>query len=221
MRNLLLVLFLTIPFIILAQTSIPKNSFNISTGIAVGSGLSKYYIGDDRYLNLTLGSPTRSDYPKDITIGLNARFGVDYQRILGYGFSLKLGLRIASWNLTTIAYSNEKSGLNNLFLEIPLAIQYTFGQKKWRPYFELGFNPMILMAHNDYSTSATYAIQTSIGISHQFSPKTTFYTQLSGRFQPVESINFVSHEATSFTYQAGRFIFPYEIGLEVGLAFAF
>lgn len=222
MKNIFLIILLIFPFSLLAQEPIKKNSINVSTGIAIGSGISQYYIGDDRYANFTLGHPNRSDFPKYITAGLNGRFGVDYQRILGRGFSLKIGLRVASWNLTTTSYSNEVSGLNNLYLEIPLAIQYSFGQKKWRPYFELGINPMISMGYiNDYSSSGTYAIQMGIGISYQFGQKHTFYTQLSGRFQPVESIHYVSHETTSFVYQAGRYIYPYEIGLEIGLAFAF
>jgi hypothetical protein len=221
MKKLLLLIIIILPFSLIAQELIKKNSINFSTGIAIGSSTSKYYAGDNNYIDLAIGAPTKSDYPKDITPALNYRLGVDYQRVLGRGISLKAGLRIASWNLTTTSYSDKKSILNNLFLEIPLAVQYRLGQKKWQPYFELGINPMILVAYNDYSTSATFAIQTGVGLSYQVSDKISLYSQLSGRFQPVESINFVSHEGGFYSNPTGRYVYPFEIGLEIGLAFAF
>lgn len=219
MKQFALVLLLLLPLFSSAQDK--QNSINFSTGIAIGASTSKYYVGDNNYIDLAIGAPTRSDYPKDISPALNYRFGFDYQRILGRSFSLKAGLRIASWNLTTTSYSDKKYIFNNLFLEIPLAVQYRFGQKKWQPYLELGINPMIRVAHNDYSTSATFAIQTGVGLSYQVSDKVSLYSQLSGRFQPIESINFVSHEGGFFTNSTGRYVYPFEIGLEIGLAFAF
>ena len=221
MKNLFLIIVLILPFSLLAQEDIKKNSINISTGIAIGSSTSKYYVGDNNYIDLAIGAPTRGDYPKEVAAALNYRFGLDYQRNLGRGFSLKGGLRIASWNLTTSSYSDEKSILNNLFVEIPLAVQYRLGQKKWQPYFELGINPMIRVAYNDYSSSATFAIQTGVGLSYQIAQKISLYGQLSGRFQPVDSINFVSHEGSFFTSPSGRYVYPFELGLELGIAFAF
>jgi hypothetical protein len=221
MKYLPLIIVLILPFSLLAQEVFKKNSINLSTGIAVGSSTSKYYVGDNHYIDLAIGAPTRGDYPKEVAAALNYRFGIDYQHTLGRGFFLKGGLRVASWNLTTTSYSNEKSILNNLFLEIPLAVQYRLGQKKWQPYFELGINPMIRVAYNNYSTSATFAIQTGFGLSYQLSQKISLYGQLSGRFQPVESINFVSHEGSFYTKPSGRYVYPFEVGLEVGIAFAF
>ena len=221
MKNVFLFLVLILPFSLVAQEPVKKNSINFSTGIAMGSGLSKYYINDNNYIDVGLGAPTRADYPKDIAAALNYRFGVDYQRVLWRGLSFKAGLRMASWNLTTTSYSDEQGIVNNLFLEIPLAIQYRLGEKKWQPYFELGLNPMIRLAHNNYSTSATFAVHTGVGVSYQVSQRISLYAQLSGRFQPVESINFIAHETGTFPYQAGTYVYPFEVGLDLGLAFAF
>lgn len=221
MKHLFLSIVLILPFSLIAQEVIHKNSINFSTGIAFGTSSSKYYGGDNHYIDLAIGAPNRGDYPKEVSAAANYRFGVDYQRILGRGFSLKGGLRLASWNLTLTSYSDTKSISNNLFLEIPLAVQYRLGQKKWRPYFEIGINPMIRVAYNNYSTSATFAIQTGIGLSYQVSEKISLYSQLSGRFQPIESINFVSHNGGFYFGPSGRFVYPFEIGLEIGLAFAF
>ena len=218
MRSLFLIIVLVLPFSLTAQTPLKKNSINISTGIAIGSSTSNYY-GENTSINL--GAATREDYPTDIAAALNYRFGIDYQRATGRGFSLKAGLRIASWNLTTTSQTNEKSILNNLFLEIPLAVQYTFGQNKWRPYIDLGLNPMFRIGHNNYSTSATIAIHTAIGISYQIAKNISLYGQLAGRFQTIGSIDYVSHDAGFYTKRTGRYLSPYEIGLEVGLAFAF
>lgn len=222
MKNLALIIALILPFSLLAQEPpIKKNSINISTGITRGSSISKYYIKGGHHIDIALGPPTRADYPKDIAAAVNYRFGVDYQRVLGRGFSFKAGLSMASWNLTTTSYSDEKGILNNLFLEIPLAILCRLGQKKWQPYFELGLNPMFRLAYNEYSTYATFAIQTGIGLSYQLSQKISLYSQISGRFQPVESIYYVSHESSNLNDQAGRYLYPFEVGLDVGIAFAF
>jgi hypothetical protein len=221
MKILVLFIVLILPFSLIAQEPVKKNSINISTGIAIGSSTSKYYINDNHYIDVGLGAPTRADYPKDIAAAINYRFGVDYQRGLWRGLSLKAGLRIASWNLTITNYANEKNILNNLFVEIPLAIQYRLGQKKWQPYFELGLNPMIRVAYNDYSTSATFAIHTGVGISYQISERVSLYGQLSGRFQPVESINFRAHDSGLFAFESGIYVSPFDLGLDVGIAFAF
>jgi len=220
MKKLFLIIALIFPFSLIAQEVIKKNSINFSTGIAIGSSTSKYYVDDNYYIDLAAGIP-RPDYPKKITAAANYRLGIDYQRILGRNFSLKGGLRIASWNLTTTSSSGEKSIVQNFFLEMPLAVQYHLGQKKWQPYFELGINPMIRVAHNNNFTTATFAIQTGLGLSYQVSQKISLYSQLSGRFHPIESINFTLHQSGFSTHSSGSSVYPFEVGLEIGLAFAF
>jgi len=217
MKNLFLIIILMMHFSIIAQESIKKNSVNLSTGIALGSSTSKFYGLESNWRN----PPSKEDYPKDIAPALNYRFGLDYQRIIGRGFSLKAGVRMTSWNLTITNYSDEMSILNSLFLEIPLAVQYRFGQKKCQPYLELGLNPMFLLVHNNYSSSASFAIHMGLGLSYQVSSLISLYGQFSGRFQPVESISYSEHEIGLYSVFTGRHVYPFEIGLEIGLAFAF
>lgn len=81
--------------------------------------------------------------------------GIDYSHVLSGHWHLKTGLRFAYARATreldwqwpaentngqyTPIYQNERLRLQNLFLDVPLALRYEFSDRKFAPFAEAGF----------------------------------------------------------------------------------
>lgn len=190
-----------------------KNAIEISGGAAIGYRIE----GKTDYSNVDVGgAPT-----------FNYRFGLDYKRHIIAGLYAKIGLRYANWglenNITTenglpILLLEQSFESRQTMLEIPIALQYQFGQKKLKPYVELGGNFMTLISDEFYIDNNPHypnipstnryglAIQTAVGLNYQLSPLVSLFGQLSSRIQVIDM-------ETGF--------FPYEIGAEIGVGFNF
>lgn len=221
MKKKLLIFFLIIPYLISAQSqSTKKNAINVVTGIGVGSGVSEFY--GQRLTNPFVNQGQfNKEYPKTIAFAVNYRFGVDYQRFLIKRLSLKAGLRIASWNLRSTDYFGETSLLQNVYLEIPLGVQYSFNDKKIRPYIAGGLSALFNLIYNDNSHDFSWAASAGIGLSYQVFNNIRIYAELSGRAHIMPSVRYVAHDQSLYAFETGRAVFPYEIGLEIGGTYSF
>lgn len=219
MRHLLLFITLTLPSLLLAQQESKlskKNSINISGGVAFGYRLEG---ADFKLLKERLTKEYIPMVDMNPILAGNYRFGIDYQRQLVQNLSVKIGARLANWNLTYEPPSviSKENKYTYWFVEVPVILNYKFGTKKLQPYVELGASPSFQVfqaaQHGFFNNSFfTVTIHAGLGLSYQISKSFSLFGQISSRFQ-TESI------ITDYRYD--DLLFLYEIGLELGAAFHF
>lgn len=214
----ILLFALLLPSLLWAQKSMEKkNSIQIVNGIGMG-----HYI---------LGTSDRTDpfcFEKieSSTPGFNYRFGIDYQRQIIGGLSMKIGSRFSSWsnNFNTITdcyimccfgecnYQRTQK-IEHHYIELPFALQYKFGENKLQFYVEIGANPMLhMMRHESLidENSLSIAIQAGVGLSYQITDQWSVFGQLSSRIHTNEQ-----------EILPNNYGYLYEIGLDLGLGFSF
>jgi hypothetical protein len=208
MKQFTLILFLLLPLLSGAQDK--KNAINIIGGF----GFANQITGEE--YRLLKNRNTQQFIPRvDRTLlpSANYRFGIDYQRQIIKGFHAKVGARFANWGETYTHNHIKISRIDVYYFETPISLQYKFGNKVLQPYLEIGASPMFFIR----STAPVYtyslepvkihlALHFSVGLSYQISDRFSIFGQTYSRFR-----------VTSNEYD----ITPFEIGIELGLAFAF
>ena len=208
MKQFAFVLFLLLPLLSWAQDK--NNAINIIGGI----GFSNQITGE-KYHRLK-NRLTKEFIPlidRTLLVHINYRFGIDYQRKIIKGFHAKIGARFSTWGES---YTHNQTLIHHedvYYIEIPLSLQYKFGNKALQPYVEIGGSPMFYLHRNAPASSYPLepikihlALHSNVGLSYQISDHFSIFGQISGRVR-----------VTSNEYD----ITPFEIGLELGLAFAF
>lgn len=210
MKYLLFVALLLPSYLWAQEKSQKKNSIQIIKGIGIGYHFSETPIEPD------LGSclnKIESSKP-----GVNYRFGIDYQRQIIGGLSVKLGSRFSMWSVNDVSMTTscwigwghpEIEQLRHYYIEVPFALQYKFGKGRLQFYVEAGSNPMFRVLKRYHQTDVfkfSVAVQVGAGLSYQLSNNCSIFGQLSSRVQ-------TNKEAT--------YGHLYEVGLELGVGFAF
>lgn len=223
----ILFIALLLPSFLWAQEDIKKkNSIQIIKGIGIG-----HQILDN---SSWMTSETCLDWVESSQAGLNYRFGIDYQRQIVGGLSVKVGGRFSMWSLSDVStvtncyiccigdcgFGLVGKKLRQYYVEIPLALQYKFGKEKLQFYVEIGANPMLDITNKDYSINKEpfyVAIQVGTGLSYQLTNKCSLFGQLSGRIQTKElqTVN------SNYGYWNTSYGYLYEIGLELGVGYSF
>lgn len=182
-----------------------KNSIQIIKGIGIG-------------YHFCVNSPECAYRVESSKPGVNYRFGIDYQRQIIGGLSVKLGSRLSMWNVNDVSVMTSCWGgwnyqivdeLRHFYIEMPFALQYKFGKGKLQFYVEAGSNPMFRIVKSDYQGDLfqfSVAVQVGAGLSYQLSDNCSIFGQLSSRVQ---------------TNELDFFGDLYEVGLELGVGFAF
>lgn len=222
MKTLFVLCFWMLPIFLLAQEqSVKKNSIHLTTGVAIGSGVSTYY-GINRQVNQpsTIGVPRNEDFPEKVLTTANYRLDIAYQRMVLRQFYLKTGVGFAHWNLKTASYTNKISDHNSWYLEIPFEVRYDFNQKQWTPYVEGGLATIFRLTYSDHATAALVA-QAALGLACQISKQVSIYGQVSARAQFIGGATFIEYERYLNSLEVGKIIYPYDVGIELGAAFHF
>jgi hypothetical protein len=232
MKCILFIALLLPSFLWAQENNKKKNSIQIIKGIGIGHQILEN--------SPWISSETCMDWTESSKAGLNYRFGIDYQRQIIGGLSVKIGGRFSMWSLndvTTVTncyicctggcgFGLEEEKLRQYYVEMPLALQYKFGKKKLQFYVEIGVNPMLDITNNDYSTDNDdsrnkdpfyVALQVGTGLSYQLSNNCSLFGQVSSRVQTkkLEVLN------SNYGYWNTSYGHLYEIGLELGVGFSF
>lgn len=182
-----------------------KNSIQIIKGIGIG-------------YHFCVNLPECAYSIESSKPGMNYRFGIDYQRQIIGGLSMKLGSRLSMWSINNVSMTPGcwvgwnypiVDELRHFYVEIPFALQYKFGKGKLQFYVEAGSNPMFRILESDYQGDLfqfSVAVQVGAGLSYQLSDNCSIFGQLSSRVQ--------TNELDSYGHL-------YEVGLELGVGFAF
>ncbi|MEM9822024.1 MAG: hypothetical protein AAF985_13165 [Bacteroidota bacterium] len=179
------------------------------------------------------------DYPGRF----NFRLGVNYNRRLNRQLWLKTGVRLVregfkSSLITDLRWGSENEGgqwvpdpalpreiqfyYDFVFIEVPLALRYEIGQKKFTPFIEAGVSPYIFTTYIqttktnldkevDFDRSAAMAKnfvlvgQFSLGLNYRLSERWTLFGQSIARYHLTERAQEPAIGATNIN-----------IGLELG-----
>lgn len=159
-----------------------QNSINIISGI---SFVSRIEGSDYKRFKERLTQEGRTpvlDY--DLLLRPSYRGGLDYQRQLFKGLSVKVGVRFAAWNFSyysciSCLHKREKT-TTYLYAETPITVQYKWGKKKLQPYVEFGASALFFLHNESVFFRATapdvsFALQGGLGLSYQFSEGIAFW----------------------------------------------
>lgn len=226
MKCILFIALLLPSFLWAQENNKKKNSIQIIKGIGIG-----HQVLDNSY---KIASETCTDWTKSSKAGLNYRFGIDYQRQIIGGLSVKIGGRFSMWSLndvTTVTncyiccigdcgFGLFEEDLRQYYVEMPFALQYKFGKKKLQFYVEIGVNPMLDISNTDYSMNKEpfyVALQVGTGLSYQLSNRCSLFGQVSSRVQTKKLEVMGSYSG----YWNTSYGYLYEIGLELGVGYSF
>lgn len=232
MKHILFIALLLPSFLWAQENNKKKNSIQIIKGIGIGHQIL------DNSSQIT--SATCRGWVESSKAGLNYRFGIDYQRQIVGGLSVKIGGRFSKWSLSDVSTITDcyicctgdcgfglvEEELRQYYVEMPLALQYKFGKKKLQFYVEIGVNPMLDVSNTNYSTGTDYsrnkepfyiALQVGTGLSYQLSNNWSLFGQISSRVQTKE----LEVIGSNYGYWNTTYGHLYEIGLELGVGFSF
>lgn len=210
----ILVVALLLPSFLWAQEKVKnKNSIQIIKGM----GMGHHFFGESPEVDQTFYYLGNLESSKP---GLNYRFGIDYQRQIIGGLSVKVGNRFSMWSINDIVIEpigcwvgylpQEPKKLRNFYIEMPFALQYKFGKDKLQFYVEVGANPMFRILNDDNNVEPfSLAMQVGTGLSYQISSNCSIFGQLSSRVQ------------TNETFLDVNYGHLYDIGIELGVGFDF
>lgn len=222
----ILVIVLLLPSFLWAQENVRKKN---SIQIIKGTGVGHHILETSQQVDPTVSM----NWIESSKPGLNYRFGLDYQRQIIGGLSMKIGSRFSMWSINDISintncyfnccwwgcnYYMEAQKLEQYYIEMPIALQYKFGKNKLQFYIEVGANPMFNIMRDDSETDQdrfSVAVHVGAGLSYQFSNNWSLFGQLSSRIQTKELfIQNIRHGSLNYGYL-------YEVGLELGVECAF
>jgi hypothetical protein len=217
MKYLLLLIAILLPYILFSQEdTFKKNSVYLVGGISLGGNILSSSGFNTTLAYHSINLPNRRSRT---SLDINYTGGIDYQRYLTKGISLKLGARFSRWGYKYKFDSsknfpiNDKRTIGINYIEIPIAVVYEFKSKKLKPYIQIGIAPMIYSSHTPdlrYLHSAlkevTFSIHLATGISYQFFNHYFLFAHVIGKIQPIPM-----HTHEIFSEHL------YNCGLEIGL----